>query len=124
MEAILSSVIILIGITIIFPIQQSSEISFSKIGYDCLEYLDQKGLLRYYAGNSMIIELNNELKNCLPSVADFKIKICTTSDCRDTTIPYDKTVYLSSYLIAGENTYNRELINLWIWSKWKDRYLL
>ena len=117
MEAILGSLIILIGITFIFPSQQASEISFSKAGYDCLEYLNQKGLLRYYTVNNMVTELRDNLKSCLPSVADFKFKICSSSDCSETTIPYDKTVYLSSYLIAGESTYNRELINLWLWSK-------
>jgi hypothetical protein len=117
MEAILGSILILLGIMLIFPTQQQREISFSGIGYSCLNYLDQKGLLRNYMINSMNTELNNSLKDCLPSIADFKFKICSSSDCIDTTIPYNKTVYLSSYLIAGENTYNKKLINLWIWSK-------
>jgi hypothetical protein len=117
MEAVLGSIIILIGIMLIFPTQQQREISFSESGFSCLNYLDQKGFLRYYMVNDMITELNNSLKDCLPALADFKFKICTTSDCIDSTIPYNKTVYLSSYLIAGENTYNRMLINLWIWSK-------
>jgi len=117
LEAILGSVLVLVGIMIIFPVQQRSEVAFSEIGYSCLNYLDQKGLLRYYIVNGMNTELNDSLKNCLPSISDFKFKICSTSDCIDTSIPYDKTVYLASYLIAGENTYNRKLINLWVWSK-------
>jgi hypothetical protein len=117
MEAILGSIIVLVGIIIIFPTQPRSEIRFSEIGYYCLSYLDQEGLLRYYAINNMNTELNNSLKSCLPAVADFKFKICSASDCIDTSVPYGKTVYLSSYLFAGENTYNRRLINLWTWSK-------
>ena len=117
MEAILGTIFVLVGIMIIFPVQQQREISFSEIGYSCLNYLDQTGLLRYYAINNMNTELNNSLRDCLPPIADFKFKVCSSSDCKETTIPYNKTVYLSSYLIAGENTYNKKLINLWIWSK-------
>lgn len=116
LEAILGAVLVLVGIISIFPIQQQKEMIFSDVGYSCLSYLDQKGFLRYYAVNDMVTELNNSLKNCLPSVTDFKIKICSSSDCKDTT-PIDKNVYLSSYLIAGENTYNNKLINLWVWLK-------
>jgi len=115
MEAILGSILILIGIIFIFPAQQSSEISFSDIGHSCLKQLDQEGLLRYYAINNMDIELNNSLKSCLPQISDFKFKICSTSDCIDTSIPYAKAVYLSSYIISGENTYNKKIINVWIW---------
>lgn len=116
LEAILGAVLVLVGIISIFPIQQQKEMIFSDVGYSCLSYLDQKGFLRHYAVNDMVTELNNSLKNCLPSVADFKIKICSSSDCKDTT-PTDRDVYLSSYLIAGENAYNNKLINLWVWLK-------
>jgi len=116
MEAILGSILILVGIMVIFPAQQN-EISLSGVGYSCLNYLDQEGLLRNYAINDMTAELNDSFRSCLPSTVDFKFKICSSADCRDITIPYNKTVYLSSYLIAGEDTYNKRLINLWIWSK-------
>jgi len=115
LEAILGSVLILVGIIMIFPNQQSEK-GFSNIGYSCLNYLDQKGLLRQYA-TSDDTDFNNSLKSCLPSTLDFKYKVCESTDCKDTTIPYNKTVYLSSYLIAGENTFNKRIINLWIWSK-------
>jgi len=117
MEAILGAVLVLVGIMLIFPNQQQKEVSFSEIGYSCLNYLDQKGLLRYYMINEMNTELNDSLKSCLPTLTDFNFKICSTSDCINNTIPYNKTVYLSSYLIAGENAYNRKLINLWVWLK-------
>lgn len=116
MEVILGAILVLLGIMVIFPAQQV-ERGFSESGYSCLNYLDQKGLLRYYTLNNMNTELNDSLKSCLPSIVDFKFKICSSSDCKDITIPYNKTVYLSSYFIAGENTYNKRLINLWIWSK-------
>ena len=116
MEAILGSILILVGIMVIFPAQQN-EISLSGVGYSGLNYLDQEGLLRIYAINDMTAELNDSFRSCLPSTVDFKFKICSSADCRDITIPYNKTVYLSSYLIAGEDTYNKRLINLWIWSK-------
>jgi len=117
MEAVLGTLLILGGIILIFPTQQQNEINFSDITYSCLSNLDQRGLLRYYAINNMNTELNNSLKSCLPPIADFTFKTCSSSSCIDTTIPYNKTVYLSTYFIAGENSYNRKIINLWIWSK-------
>lgn len=117
MEAILGTLFILGGILLIFPSQQQNEINFSEISYSCLNSLDQGGLLRYYAVNNMNSQLNDSLRSCLPAVADFKFKTCSSSNCIDTTIPYNKTIYLSSYLIAGENTYGRKVINLWVWSK-------
>jgi len=115
-EAILGALLVLIGIMSIFPIQQQKEMIFSDVGYSCLNYLDQKGFLRHYAVNDLITELNNSLKNCLPSVTEFNFKICSSSDCKEST-PTDKNVYLSSYIIAGENSYDKRLINLWVWLK-------
>jgi hypothetical protein len=117
LEAIFGAVLILVGIMFIYPTQQQTEISFSEVSYNCFKQLDQTGLLRNYATNSMITELNNSLRECLPPITDFKFKICETSDCVDISVPYDKPVYLSSYLIAGDTSYNRKLINLWVWSK-------
>ncbi|MEM3609611.1 MAG: hypothetical protein QXK49_03025 [Candidatus Aenigmatarchaeota archaeon] len=116
-EAVIGAILVLIGITFIFPAQQQKELNLLETSFNCLIYLDQRGLLRYYAENNMNNELKDSLKSCLPPILDFKFKICSTSNCIETTIPYDKEVYLSSYLIAGENTYNKKLINLWVWLK-------
>jgi len=117
LEAVLGSVLVLVGIMMIFPVQQVSEINFSEVGYSCLNYLDQNGLLRYYAINNMNTELNDSLRLCLPPTSNFKFRVCSVTDCIDDNIPYDKAVYLSSYLIAGENYYNKKIINLWVWSR-------
>ena len=117
LEAILGAVIILIGTAFIFTGQQQKEQSLSETSYFCLNYLDQNNSLRHYAINNMINELNDSLRSCLPSTADFDFRICASADCRDTKVPYNKTVYLSSYIIAGENDFSAELINLWVWLK-------
>lgn len=117
LEAILGAIIILVGITLIFTGQQQKKQGLSEVSYFCLNYLDQNNSLRHYAMNNMLTELNSSLRSCLPATADFRFKVCTSSDCRDSTVPYNKTVYLSSYLVAGENTFNREIINLWVWLK-------
>jgi hypothetical protein len=117
MEAVLGTLLVLGGILLIFPAQPQNETSFSETSYSCLKSMDQRGLLRYYAVNSMNSELNDSLRECLPSIASFSFKICSTSNCIDSSVPYNKTVYLTSYLISGENTYNRKLINLWTWSR-------
>lgn len=116
LEAILATVMILVGIVSIFPIQEQKETIFSDVGRSCLSYLDQNGLLRHYAVNGMEAELASSLRNCLPQVTDFSVKICSSSNCT-ASIPGEETVYLSSYLIAGENSYNKKLVELWVWRK-------
>jgi len=117
LEAVFGAVLILVGLFFISPIQQQKEFKFSETSYSCLNYLDQNELLRYYAVNDMRIELNNSLKNCLPPILDFTFEICTSPTCKSTSMPYDKPVYISSYLIAGYTNYTRNLINLWVWLK-------
>lgn len=119
-EAIIGALILLVGVMSIYPIEEPREFYFSDQGYNCLKYLDQKGLLRYYIYNDLIDDLNNSLKDCLPPISDYTFKICSTPSCT-TTISSNKSIFLSSYLIAGENkvttNYDPRLINLWIWSK-------
>ncbi|MFH1229089.1 MAG: hypothetical protein V1678_01535 [Candidatus Aenigmatarchaeota archaeon] len=115
-EAVIGTVLILLGIMYIYPTQHQSETSLSETGYSCLSYLDKSGLLRYYATSNMSSELNVSLRNCLPSTAGFKFKVCSSSDCRED-VPTGKSVYVSSYLIAGDKTYERRMINLWVWLK-------
>lgn len=117
LEAILGAILILIGLFFIYPTKQQEEFKFSETGYSCLSYLDQNGLLRYYTVNNMRKELNDSLISCLPPMLNFTFEICTSSTCKSTSIPYDKPVYLSSYLIAGYTNYTERLINLWVWLK-------
>jgi hypothetical protein len=78
--------------------------------------MDQRGELRYYAVNNLTEELNASLRECLPSVFDFKFRMCPSSDCKED-VPSNRSVYISNYLIAGENLYNKRLVNLWMWPK-------
>jgi len=117
LEAVLGSIIILLGITFIYPVQEQREIQVSETAYNCFMNLDQKGLLKYYASNNMIGELNNDFKNCLPPITNFTFEICSTTTCSSNSIPLDRPVYATSYLISGYEDYNPKLINLWVWLK-------
>ncbi|MFH0928736.1 MAG: hypothetical protein V1818_00060 [Candidatus Aenigmatarchaeota archaeon] len=114
-EAVIGTLILLIGVISIFPLEQEGEFQFSYHGYDCLKYLDDAGVLRRYAYNGMNAELNSSLYNCLPRTAGYAFKICSSSPCIET-LP-EKDVVLSSYLVSGETTYDPRIINLWVWSK-------
>ena len=117
-EAIIGAVILLVGVMSIYPIEETKEFYFSDQGYNCLKYLDQKGLLRYYVYHDLNDKLNNGLRACLPPISDYTFKICSTPSCISNSIPSDKSTFLSSYLIAGNSSnYDRRLINLWIWLK-------
>jgi hypothetical protein len=119
-EAIMGALILLVGIINIYPIQDSREFYFSDQGHACLEYMDQQGLLRHYVYNSMVDELNSTLRSCLPGISDYAFQICSSLPCT-ASLPANKTTFLSSYLIAGENkaatSYDPRIINVWMWLK-------
>jgi hypothetical protein len=119
-EAIIGTLILLVGVTAIYPIQEVGEPYFSDEGYTCLKYLDQEGLLRYYVYNNLTDSLNNSLKSCLPSIAAYTFNLCSSIPC-SAELPPDKSTFLSSYLLAGDNmapaSYEPRIINLWMWLK-------
>ena len=115
LEAGIAISLILVSMVFLFPQKTKTEPQLSETAYDCLRYLDNKGVLRYYAVNNRQEDLVSDLRGCLPPLYSYTVKICTTSSC-GTTLPDDKTIFLSSYLIAGENSFNPTLINLWVWS--------
>lgn len=115
LEAALAVIIVLIAVIFVFTPQPKSEPQISNIGYECLNYLDNKGVLRYYAVNNLESDLKSDLKTCLFPMFNYTARVCTTAYC-SVQIPENKTVYLSSYLIAGDDTMKPTLINLWIWS--------
>ena len=113
-EAIIGTLILLIGVTSIYPIQGTEEPYFSDDGYSCLEYLDQQGLLRDYVHNNLTDSLNSSLESCLPPITEYTFKICESIPCT-TDIPTDESVFLSSYVIAGGINYEPRIVNLWVW---------
>lgn len=119
-EAIIGTLILLVGVMSIYPIQNGEEFYFSDEGYDCLNYLDQRGLLRYYVYNNLLDELNSTIRSCLPGITDYMFQICSSLPCT-ANLPTDRSTFLSSYLIAGENkgaaNYDPRMVNLWVWSK-------
>lgn len=115
LEAGIAIVLILVSMIFLFSDRARKEPQLSDIGYNCLKYLDYKGVLRYYAVNNLESSLISNLRGCIPPILNYKARICTTTSC-NTQLPTDRTVFLSSYLIAGENTINNVLINVWVWS--------
>ncbi len=116
LEAGIAIVLILISMVFLFPEKTRTEPQISNVGYNCLKYLDYKGILRYYAVNNLESDLILDLRSCIPPILNYTVKICSTPTCI-TELPENETIFLSSYLIAGENSIDPKLINLWIWSK-------
>lgn len=115
-EAVIGTLILLVGVMSFYPMEQRTDFYFSDDGYACLKYMDDAGVLRNYVYNSMTDELNSTLRECLPQIIDYTFKICATTTCT-TDLPADKSVFLSSYLLSGDKTYDKKIINLWLWSK-------
>ena len=116
LEASLAIVFIFISMIFLFPYRSNDVDGTSDITYLCLKDMDNSGYLRHYASNNMEAELNQELGSCIPSSLNFTARICTTSDC-STQLPSGKNVYLSSYVIAGDNSLMPALIDIWVWSE-------
>lgn len=115
LEAAIAITLILVSVVFLFPEKVKTEPKISDTAYNCLRNLDNRGVLRYYAVNNLESNLISDLKGCIPPLFDYVVKICTTSTCSISIS--NKEVFLSSYLIAGENSIKPTLINLWVWLK-------
>ena len=116
LEAVIGTLILLVGVMSVYPAEEKTDFYFSDEGYNCLRYLDESGLLRSYVYGGLTDELNNSLRNCLPPIAGYMFKVCSTYPCMET-LPSDRSVFLSSYLISGEKVYEPRVINVWLWLK-------
>lgn len=116
LEAAIAIVLILVSIVFLFTSKEITEPQMSATGYECLKNLDNRGLLRYYAANDLGDRLDADLKTCIPPLLNYTTKICAISTC-NTMLPINKTVFLSTYLIAGDNSFNPRLVGLWVWLK-------
>ncbi len=114
LEASISIVLILISTVFLFPERVESEPQVSHVVYDCLKSIDDKGSLRNYAVNNLEASLVSDLAGCVPPLYDYAIKICTSTSC-NSQLPADKEVFLTSYIVAGEDSFRPTLINLWVW---------
>jgi hypothetical protein len=111
LEAAVAIVLILASMVFLFAGKETSEPQLSATGYECLKNLDDQGLLGYYAANDLEDSLNASLKTCVPPLLNYTTKICATSTC-NTLLPENRTIFLSSYLTAGYNSFNPRLVNL------------
>ena len=116
-EAVLGVMIILLGVTMVYPIRAKTEVQLSEIGYLCLKELDQEGTLKYYVENDMTSNINTSLKSCIPQIADFTFEICSTVICNPSVIPNNKQIFVSNYLLSGYETYEANLVSVWLWLK-------
>lgn len=114
LEAGIAIVLILVSVVFLFVQNKPQESQISDIGYNCLKQMDNEGTLRYYAENNLEDNIVSDLRSCIPPLFNYTVKICTSSKCI-TQLPYDKSTFLSSYLIAGDNSFQPTLVNLWTW---------
>ncbi len=115
LEAVIALGIILLSITIVLTPQTYPEkVDLKDNYYNFLDHIDNKGLLRSYVENNMEAELSDELEDCLPKIASFSVKICSTSNCI-ASLPEDKTIESYNYFVAGYKTPNPKLIKIWLW---------
>jgi hypothetical protein len=116
LEALISAIILLATIVILFSPLVFSQPQIPSISYNCIRDLDNKGFLRQYAENYQLDDLKNKLKDCMPSNLDYSAKICNTPACNPDSLP-NKEVYVTSYILAGDQNSENRLINLWVWFK-------
>ncbi len=117
LEAVLGVMVILIGLTTVYPVREKGEFQLSTTGYNCLRQLDQEGNLKYFVENDLVIDLNNSLRDCIPRIADFTFKICNTDLCNPDVVPQNKEIFVANYLVAGHESFENNLVSLWLWLK-------
>ena len=115
-EAVVGTLILLLGVTTIHPIDGQSSLQFSDDAYSCLSYLDESGYLRLYAYNNMTADLNASIGQCLPKVLSYDFAVCDSEPCSKS-LPSEKSVFLSSYMLSGKDSYEPLTIKLWVWLK-------
>ena len=116
LEAGIAIVLMLVSIAFLFTQRETHKTQISDVGYNCLKNLDNNGTLRYYSENNLEADLISDLRSCIPPLFNYSVKICTSSNCI-LQLPSSKEIFLSSYLIAGESSFEPTLINLWVWSE-------
>ena len=71
LEAGIAIVLILVSMIFLFSERTKQEPQISDTGYNCLKYLDYKGILRYYAVNNLESNLISDLRGCIPLILDY-----------------------------------------------------
>ena len=116
-EGVMAVMIIMVGISMIYPIRARGEFDFTYASYNCLKLMDQEGYLRYYVENDITDDLNTSLKSCLPGIVEYTFNYCDSVNCNPDNVPGDRDVFVSSYFLSGHENYDSKLINLWVWLK-------
>jgi hypothetical protein len=115
LEIVIGTVFVLLMLSIYFVHKPITEMDTS-IGYKCLRSLDKNNILEYYSVNKDEQGLSDSLKGCLPPSYEFRVRICENLEC-SVTLPENKTIIVTSYLVSGFTTFNPAFINLWMWKR-------
>ncbi len=118
LESLIGITIIVVSLVVILGIAQvpaSSGVSLVKRqGIEALEFLDQKGELRFLVHSGNEIQLNDRLKDILPPTISLYTDICTNTCMGE--IPADRTVVSVDYYISGYNDlFFIKKVKLWMW---------
>ncbi len=116
LESMIAGILILSTILIIYngSVETSSfeSVSMADSAYECLKYLDSKGILRHYALNNNT-QINAYISSCMPKTLNFSIGFCDGCATANT----NKTTASIIYIIAGEgSTFNPIVVNMLVWS--------
>jgi len=117
LEAFIAAIMIFIVLIILFPPQTKLDAQVRTLSYNCIVYLDNKGSLRYNIEHNLDSSITSDLRSCLPVTLDFSFKYCSVSSCPPDSLPVNKTIVSTVYLIAGVSTPKPYVFNLWVWSK-------
>ena len=115
LEAIIAIGIALLAVTMILTPQTLQERrDLSEAYFNCIDSMENRGLLRYYAENDMEVEIYNDLDACLPGLVNLSVKICSDSDCISSMS--EDNVQSYNYFVAGYDDPDPKLIKVWLWT--------
>jgi len=113
-ESVLA-VIILVFFVLALGVRYSflpPQMDLSAVGYEILKDLDNRGELRPYVMNNQTGVLESKIS--IPG-RNHAIQICDFGDACYGTSPAGENVWVSTYIIAGENFYSPREVRLLIW---------
>jgi hypothetical protein len=121
-EAFLAILIVLGAVIVFMSSRQSSDTDISETVYErqrqILDVISKNDSLRIKVLSENEEDIKTAIGRMVPASWDFNIKICGMTEVCSTTVPYDRSVYVSESVVSSNLTiYEPKKIRFFAWMK-------
>ena len=113
-DAVMATVVIIgflmvtTGTIIVVP----EDSGFARVPYSLLRGLDEKGVLRNHTVSMNTQALENEISMFS---YNHSVQICDSSNTCTGNVPSAKNVWIGTYFISGNNSFDPHTVKLYLW---------